>query len=46
MNDETMKRLLADQQDEITAHHLYLKIARIIKDENNKKVVEHVAADG
>ncbi|MEA3280251.1 MAG: VIT1/CCC1 transporter family protein [Thermodesulfobacteriota bacterium] len=45
ISSEAMKRMLADQQDEITAHHLYKKIALIIKDENNKKIVEHVAAD-
>ncbi len=45
MNDETMKRLLLDQQDEITAHFLYKKIAGRIKDVNNKAIVERVAAD-
>ncbi|MBN1624524.1 MAG: VIT1/CCC1 transporter family protein, partial [Clostridia bacterium] len=45
MNEEIMKRLLIDQQDEITAHHLYRKIAGIVKDEHNRKVVEMVAAD-
>jgi len=45
MNDETMRRMLADQQDEITAYHLYTKIAGIIKDESNRRIVERVAAD-
>lgn len=45
MTDETLKRMLADQQDEITAYHLYTKLAGIIKDEGNRKIVERVAAD-
>jgi len=40
-----MNRLLKDQQDEITAHHLYKKIATIVKDDNNRRIVEQVAAD-
>jgi VIT1/CCC1 family predicted Fe2+/Mn2+ transporter len=45
MTDETLKRMLADQQDEITAYHLYTKLAAIIKDEGNRKIIERVAAD-
>jgi hypothetical protein len=45
IGENEMKRLLKDQQDEITAHHLYLKIAKVVKDEKNKKIIEHIARD-
>lgn len=45
MDDKTMEKLLKDQQDEITAHHIYKKLAKSIKDEANKKIVLQVADD-
>lgn len=41
----TMKSLLLDQQDEITAHHIYSKIANVVKDQHNSKVIKEVAED-
>lgn len=43
--DSIMFKLKADQQDEITAHHLYTKLAVVIKDEHNKGIVQAVADD-
>lgn len=43
INDELKKRLLKDQQDEITAHHLYKAIAGFIKDEENKAIILRVS---
>jgi VIT1/CCC1 family predicted Fe2+/Mn2+ transporter len=37
--------ILKDQQDEITAHYLYTKVAGTIKDDHNRKIVEQVALD-
>lgn len=37
--------ILKDQQDEITAHYLYTKVAGTIKDDHNRKIVEQVAQD-
>lgn len=45
IDQETMAILLKDQQDEITAHHLYKRIATFVKDENNASIIRQVAAD-
>ncbi|MBN2797491.1 MAG: VIT1/CCC1 transporter family protein [Clostridia bacterium] len=45
IDENTRKKLLKDQQDEINAHHMYLKIAELIKDEHNKNIVKEVAKD-
>jgi VIT1/CCC1 family predicted Fe2+/Mn2+ transporter len=39
------KAILAAQKNEITEHIIYLKLARIEKDANNKKVLQKIAAD-
>lgn len=44
-NDATFKKLLQDQQDEINAHHMYMKIADMIDDPHNKEIVRQVAKD-
>lgn len=45
ISNETMEKLLTDQQDEITAHHLYKKIANYVKDERNSKIIREVSED-
>jgi len=40
-----LERLLMEQQDEITAHYVYQDIAGFVKDEENKKIIEQIAAD-
>jgi VIT1/CCC1 family predicted Fe2+/Mn2+ transporter len=45
ISKETMEKLLMDQQDEITAHHLYKKIADYVKDERNSKIIREVSED-
>lgn len=45
IDNSSMTALLKDQQDEITAHHLYTKVAAFIKDENNKRIFLNIAQD-
>lgn len=45
IDKSTMEALLKDQQDEITAHYLYKKVAVFIKDEKNKKIFENISQD-
>lgn len=45
INKKTMDKLLMDQQDEITAHHLYKKISNYVKDEHNAKIIKQVSED-
>lgn len=45
ISEPILKKLEEDQQDEITAHHLYNKLTTVIKDPHNKKIVKAVAAD-
>ena len=39
------KRILQAQTDEITEHHIYLRLAAREKEASNRKVLEHIAAD-
>ena len=45
ISQEMKDKLLQDQQDEITAHHLYHKISGFVKDAKNKEIIEHVSRD-
>jgi len=45
VSQEMMNRLISDQQDEITAYHLYHKIADIVKDKENQRIIRAVAED-
>ena len=45
MDEKTLEKLLKDQQDEITAHHIYKKLAEAVKDEANRRIVLQVADD-
>ncbi|MBN1971303.1 MAG: VIT1/CCC1 transporter family protein [Candidatus Delongbacteria bacterium] len=40
-----MNDLIREQQDEITAHHLYKKISEFIKDEKNKGIIRQISED-
>ncbi len=42
---DVMKQLEVDQQNEIDAHEIYTRAAARCKDEENRKVLEHIAAD-
>lgn len=42
---ELKSRLLAYQRNEITEHHIYLRLARLQKSEHNRQVLERIAAD-
>jgi len=39
------QRLLAAQQNEITEHNIYMRIASGLRDENNRKIIEKIAHD-
>lgn len=45
INKNTMEKLLQDQQDEITAHHLYKKISNYVKDDHNSNIIKKVSDD-
>ena len=38
------KRLATIQRGEITGHHIYKRIATFLPDENNRRVIERLAA--
>ena len=42
---ETKKQLLAHQRDEITEHHIYHRLARMQKSEENRRILEGIAED-
>ncbi|MBU1121434.1 MAG: VIT1/CCC1 transporter family protein [Candidatus Omnitrophota bacterium] len=46
MNDKQLKnKILELQRSEITEHIIYKKLAAVIKEDNNKKVLEKISAD-
>ncbi len=45
IDPEIMKRLVQEQRDEITAHHIYLDIAELVKEEENKKIIQWIAVN-
>jgi len=40
-----LRKLSLMQKSEITGHHIYNRIARLLSDEHNRKVIHHLAAD-
>lgn len=45
LNQEIVRKLLRNQQDEINAHELYRKVAALLKDSRNRETMEKIAAD-
>jgi vacuolar iron transporter family protein len=45
INEELRKKLLTYQKNEITEHHIYLKLAKYIKPDKNRQVLEKIADD-
>ena len=45
MDIQLKKRLLTEQRNEITGHLIYTRVARRTKNDNNRHVLEHIAAD-
>ncbi|BES63785.1 VIT1/CCC1 transporter family protein [Gottschalkiaceae bacterium SANA] len=45
IDPDIMKRLLREQGDEITAHHIYLDIAKLVKEEENKEIIQRIAVN-
>ncbi len=45
ITSELKENLLLEQQDEITAHHLYKRIAKVTKDTRNRQILERISED-
>jgi VIT1/CCC1 family predicted Fe2+/Mn2+ transporter len=45
IDPEIMKRLVQEQRDEITAYHIYLDIAELVKEEENKEIIQWIAVN-
>jgi VIT1/CCC1 family predicted Fe2+/Mn2+ transporter len=45
ISENLRKRLLAAQRNEITEHHIYLKLAAAQSGAENRKILEHIAKD-
>ncbi len=45
ITSELNENLLLEQQDEITAHHLYKRIAKVTKDTRNRQILERISED-
>jgi VIT1/CCC1 family predicted Fe2+/Mn2+ transporter len=45
LTDSQRKQLLAAQLNEITEHHIYMRIAASLPQEDNRKILEHIGAD-
>jgi VIT1/CCC1 family predicted Fe2+/Mn2+ transporter len=45
ISEETKRKILAYQKNEITEHHIYLRIARQVKCAENRTILERIAGD-
>jgi demethoxyubiquinone hydroxylase (CLK1/Coq7/Cat5 family) len=45
LSRETLSRILNFQRGEITEHHIYLKLASVVKNTDNAGVLRAIAAD-
>jgi len=45
ISNQMRRKLLAYQRSEITEHHIYRKLAGVIKSPENRRVLEHIAED-
>jgi vacuolar iron transporter family protein len=45
INDEQKKELLILQQEEINGHYAYARLANMVKDANNSRVIKDISAD-
>ncbi len=45
INEEIRKKLLVYQKNEITEHHIYGKLARRIREPENRRILENIADD-
>ena len=45
ISQEIKEKLLGFQKDEITEHHIYLKLARTVKAPENRRILEQIAHD-
>ncbi len=45
ITETVRKKILAFQQNEITEHHIYKRLAKTIKDPENARILEKIADD-
>lgn len=45
LTDQQRMKLLAYQRDELTEHHIYIRLAKAVREPQNRAVLEHIAAD-
>ena len=45
MDEQLKEAILTAQKNEITEYHIYLKLSEMIKDQNNKKVLERIGVE-
>jgi vacuolar iron transporter family protein len=45
ISEDIRKKLLIDQQHEIDSHHIYSNLAKKVKDENNRQILQRIAND-
>jgi VIT1/CCC1 family predicted Fe2+/Mn2+ transporter len=45
IGDDVRQRLLGFQKNEITEHHIYSRLAGMVKSPENRQVLEHIAGD-
>lgn len=45
IDPKMLEHLLREQRDEITAHYIYLDIARIVKDPENAEIIKRIAVN-
>jgi len=43
--EEILKQLVIAQRSEITEHHIYMRLAKSVKDKHNREVLEKIAQD-
>ncbi|MEJ2737768.1 MAG: rubrerythrin family protein, partial [Anaerolineae bacterium] len=45
ISDELRQKLLAYQKNEITKHHIYRRLARIVRSPENRRILDEIADD-
>src|SRR5690606_1170276 len=45
LKEETLKKLLVFQRNELTEYHIYSRLAAKVKDEENRRVLDEIAKD-
>jgi len=45
LSEDQRGRLLAEQQNELDSHHIYMRLSRMVDDENNREVLAQISED-